>query len=256
MILLLGGTADAAPLARALAEAGYPVLVSTATDEPLGLPDHPAVRRRSGPLDATGLAALLRAEGVRAVADATHPYAAAVRATARGVCRELGVPYLTLLRPPAAEGAEGVTRARDHGEAARLAFSLGRSVLLTTGSRSLEPYAAEARRTGGELAARVLDAAASTEACRRAGLPPDRVIAGRGPFTVEENREALRRFGARVLVTKDGGEAGGVPEKLEAARLEGCAVVLVERPPQPGENAFADPGTLVAALKRILPPER
>ncbi len=35
MILLLGGTSDAAPLARQLAQAGYRVLVSQATDTPL-----------------------------------------------------------------------------------------------------------------------------------------------------------------------------------------------------------------------------
>ena len=36
--------------------------------------------------------------------------------------------------------------------------------------------------------------------------------------------------GAKALVTKDSGAAGGLPEKLEAARLEGVSVILIRRP--------------------------
>lgn len=43
MILLLGGTADTAILATMLAEAGYDVLVSTATGIPLATGDHPRI---------------------------------------------------------------------------------------------------------------------------------------------------------------------------------------------------------------------
>lgn len=46
MILLLGGTADTAILATMLAEAGYDVLVSTATGIPLATGDHPRIRRQ------------------------------------------------------------------------------------------------------------------------------------------------------------------------------------------------------------------
>jgi len=60
------------------------------------------------------------------------------------------------------------------------------------------------------------------------------VVTGKGPFSVDENRSIIQCFGVRVLVTKDSGAAGGVPEKLEAARLEGCRVVVVRRPKPPG----------------------
>ena len=50
------------------------------------------------------------------------------------------------------------------------------------------------------------------------------------PFDVEANRTFLQTCGAKALVTKDSGAAGGLPEKLEAARLEGVSVILIRRP--------------------------
>ena len=52
-----------------------------------------------------------------------------------------------------------------------------------------------------------------------------------------------------MLVTKDGGAAGGVPEKLEAARREGCEVVVVARPAESiaAGRTFSSVEALVAA---------
>jgi precorrin-6A/cobalt-precorrin-6A reductase len=252
MILLLGGTSETAPVATRLAEAGCRILVSTATDEPLEIGSLPNIERRSGPLDETGLANLVRRMNVRAIVDCTHPYAATVRATARGVAEQRAIPYFTFIRPAGVTpGEPGVHRAANHEEAARVAFSFGRPVLLTTGANHLAPYAARSRETGLALIVRVLPRRESLQACLRAGIAEDCIISARGPFTVKENRAQIRRFRIGVLVTKDSGEAGGVPAKLEAARAERCAVVIVERPPLPASGAYGSVEDLVAAvLKR------
>lgn len=252
MILLLGGTSETASVTTRLAEAGCRVLVSTATDEPLEIGSLSNIERRSGPLDEAGLADLVRRKKVRAIVDCTHPYAVTVRATARGVAEKLSIPYFTFIRPSGVTlGEPGVLRAANHEEAARLAYSFGRPVLLTTGANHLAAYAARSRETGVALVVRVLPREESIEACRRAGIAEDCVISARGPFTVEENREQIRRYRIGVIVTKDSGEAGGVPAKLEAAKLERCAVVIVERPTLPKSGAYASVADLVAAvLKR------
>lgn len=252
MILLLGGTSETAPVATRLAEAGRRVLVSTATDEPLKIGSLPNIERRSGPLNEAGLADLVRRKNVRAIVDCTHPYAVTVRATARNVAEQLTIPYFTFIRPTGVTpGEPGVHRAANHEEAARLAFSFGRPVLLTTGANHLADYAAQSHETGVALVARVLPRNESLQACQRAGIAEDGIISARGPFTVEENREQIRRYRIGVLVTKDSGEAGGVPAKLEAAGLERCAVVIVERPPLPASGAYGSVEDLVAAvLKR------
>ena len=248
MILLLGGTSETAPLAEALANAGYRILVSTATDIPLAVGSHPNIAHRCGPLGEPELAALVRERQITAIVDATHPYASHVRATAQRVASSLDIPCLTHVRPSTVSEHDGARVIADHAEAARMACEAGRPILLTIGSKNVRPYAAAARRAGVTLVARVLSHADSIQACRDAGIAEDRIVTGRGPFSVEENRRLIRRFGIGVLVTKDSGEAGGVSEKLEAARLEGCRVIVVGRPPQPAGNVFDSIAGLVNAL--------
>ncbi len=274
MILLIGGTSETAPLASGIAAAGYEVLVSTATDVPLAIEEHPRIRRRIGRLDEEGLVALAKEKGIRAIVDAAHPYATAAHAAAQNAAKRLGVPCLRFSRPealfpesrdiethPAGSTAGGpesadtsVRFAADHREAATLAFADGRPVLITTGSRNIAPYAEAARRTGIPLTVRVLDAPESLAACRTAGIAEERIIAGRGPFSLEANLAAIRRFGIGVLVTKESGRAGGLEAKLAAASQANCQVIVLSRPETPpAEFAFERPAALIAALLDLIP---
>ena len=67
---------------------------------------------------------------------------------------------------------------------------------------------------------------------------------------MEANRVLIRRHGAKALVTKDSGEAGGLGLKLEAARLEACRIVLVSRPAEAGE-AYGEPPRLARAAAAL-----
>ena len=248
-ILLLGGTSESAPLAGALLAAGHSVLVSQATDAPLDLPEHPRLRRRRGRLDVDGLADLIRAEAIGAVVDAGHPYAVELHRCAQAACTATGVPVLRFARPTAPLPA-WVEVCADHVAAAESACTAGASVLLTTGSRHLAPYANIAKRTGAILWARVLDDPASFAACAAAGIPPERIHAGRGPFSPAETLALLQRSGATVLVSKDSGEAGGLEAKLSAARVAGVRMLCVARPSEP-YYAVHDPATLLAHLENL-----
>lgn len=234
-LLLFGGAAETGPLARAMSNTGCRVLVSTVTDEDLGIEDLPDVLRHVGPLDAPAMVALMQARGVQRVVIATHPYAVVVAENAIAAAQELDIPYIRYVRPPALDGTDeeaacGVIAVDSHAAAADAAFAVGGPVLLTTGSRHLASYVQASARTGLPVVARVLDRPESAQACREAGIPDDRVIAGKGPFGVDANLQHLRRYQIAALVTKDGGRAGGVGDKLEAARVAGCRVVLIRRP--------------------------
>jgi len=256
MILLPGGTSETAPLAEALARAGYGVLVSTATDVGLFIGSHPRIEHRFGGLDAAAMAALIRRRAVRAVLDAAHPYAERLHETARGAAAATGIPYFRYVRPECTGLPSDTLKAADHAEAARLACRAGKPILLTVGSRHISPYAKEAASAGIPLFARILDHPASHQACRDAGLPPERVLTGRGPFSMEENRRLIAWHGIGVLVTKESGDAGGLPEKLEAARREGVEVIVVERPREAETNAFSEMPALLAALEAAVPPPK
>ena len=255
MIFLIGGTSETAPLASGLAEAGYAVLVSMATSAPLAIGDHPRISRRAGRLDEEGMVALGKEKGIRAIVDAAHPYAEAAHAAAHNAAKRLGIPFLLFRRPETLTPESPVRFAADHAEAAEMAFAFGRSVLLTTGSRNLAPYAEAARRTGVPFAVRVLDIPESLAACRSAAIPKDRIIAGRGPFSVAENLAAIHRFGIGVIVTKESGQAGGIEAKLEAARQADCRVIVIRRPEIPSSSpAFDHLSLLISSLSDLVPP--
>ena len=247
MILLLGGASETLSIAQALLDAGHQVLASMATDAALRLPVHARFQLRRGRLDGEGFAELIRDRGIRAVVDASHPFATELRREIATACEHAGVPRIRYERSADPADPAGAELVDDHVQAAKVAFSHRVPVLLTTGSRHLSPYVDESLRTGTDVYARVLPGMESVQACRLAGLPESRTEFARGPFTVLENREILRRWNIGVMVAKNGGAASGMAERLEAARIERVRVVVLRRPsPEPG--AVTCPEELLSRL--------
>ncbi|WP_321367754.1 precorrin-6A reductase [uncultured Desulfuromusa sp.] len=232
MILLFGGTSETEALATALANLNVAVLVSTATDVPLktGAENHPLIKRRCGRLRETDMRDLIMRRGIRLIVNAGHPYADELHQTIAAVVRKTGILCFRFQRQETLVDGEHIYRVGDHQAAAELAFSFVRPVLLTIGSRHLGPYVAVAKKTQIPLFVRILPHRESIEACRASGLSDASCIYARGPFGEEENSKLIRRFGIGVLVSKDSGTAGGVPEKIAAATNADCAVVLLGRP--------------------------
>ncbi|MBI5814153.1 MAG: precorrin-6A reductase [Nitrospinae bacterium] len=251
MILLLGGASETKSVATALMEAGFETLVSMATDNELDIGEGPGVTRRTGRLSETGFIKLIEENGVAALVDAAHPFATAAHDTAKNAAKNAVIPYFRLERPGSKYDYDKIHYADDHEHAAQIAAGLGKAVLLTTGSRNLWPYVAAVQTSGTKLVARVLPHAESEDAVKKAGLADAKVIYARGPFTVEENLEVIREHGIGVIVTKDSGAAGGVPEKIESARAAGIDMVIVKRPELEAE-AFSTVADLVAAVKETL----
>ncbi len=252
MILLFGGTSETAPIATALAEAGYRVLVSTATENELDIGERPNVTRRTGRLNSDEMKILIKEKGIKGVADASHPFASELHETVAEVTAKMKIPCVTFARPSVEYSYERLTFADNHEESALIAFSYGSAVLLTSGSRNLAPYVKQSRKSGIALMARVLPGVESMKACRDAGLDDDSIIMGRGPFSVRENRATIEKFNIGTLVTKDSGSTGGVPEKVEAARMEKCHVVVVKRPKRSSNNFYENVPGLVSAITRAL----
>ncbi len=227
-IVVFGGTTEGRALSRLLAGAGAELTVCVATDygrEEQG--SCPGVTVRTGALDAEEKRALLG--GAALCVDATHPYAAHVTASVRAACAEAGVEYLRLLRPPSYTG-EAVVVPDAEAAAAYLREREG-AVLLTTGAKELAAFRG---LDPARLCPRVLPCRESLAACEALGIPRRNIIAMQGPFSRELNAAMLRHFGARYLVTKDGGAPGGFPEKAAAAAETGATLVVLRRPEESG----------------------
>lgn len=227
-VLILGGTTEGRILARGLSELGHRVTVSVAT--PLGAEELEGMEGLELWMGRKDEEALEQAVGAfdRCV-DATHPYALLASANIRCACGKAGVPLLRLLRPESR--AEGVLWADSCPEAARLLAGREGNILLTTGAKELGAFGALPKE---RLFVRVLPCRESLEACEALGIPHRNILALQGPFTQKMNEAMLEQYRISWLVTKDGGEAGGFPQKLSAARALGVKVVLVRRPRERG----------------------
>ncbi|MGW4527759.1 cobalt-precorrin-6A reductase [Amycolatopsis sp. NPDC004378] len=239
MILVLGGTGEARELAEALTRREVRVVSSLAGR--VARPRLPAGEVRVGGFGGSdGLATWLRENGVKAVVDATHPFAERIGANAAKAAELTGIPLLRLARPGWKPGEKDVWHWADHLEdAAKKLPGLGSRVFLTSGRQGLPAFAH-------------LDDLWFLIRCVDPPEPPlprhHELILDRGPYDLAAERELLERVD--VLVTKD---SGGTltSAKLTAARELGKPVLLIRRPPRPEtETAETVPEAVEWVLNR------
>lgn len=243
-LLIFGGTTEGRQLAECCAGNGIDAVVSVATDYGASLlPD--GIDVRCGRLDAEQMAELIRA-GYSAVVDATHPYAVEATENIRRACILTGTEYLRLIRRSSVPC--GKTVQDIEGLVALLNETSG-TVLSTLGSKSLEALT-QVRDFSERLWVRVLPGGEILQHCRELGYDEGKVISEKGPFTVEQNVEHLRRSGAGILLTKESGANGGYPEKTEAARICGAELITLARPAESGYSFDEMIGIIEKELKR------
>ena len=247
MILLLGGTSETPEIANLLAESNCSVLISNLTESMVSWDLSSAIRLRHGALDVNGMCDLIAAESVTAVVDAGHPYAQELRNNAIEACSQSRILYYRYERPGVRYAGYDVEFADDHQQAAATAFTIGRCALLTTGTRNLESYVKIARSTDSKLYVRVLPCKGSMDACKEHAIANDHIIAEQGPFSIGQNIEVIKEHSIDILVTKDSGIAGGVNEKLEAAKECGIKVIVIRKPAvtQKPEVTFSEINELI-----------
>ncbi|MHA1154418.1 MAG: cobalt-precorrin-6A reductase [Alphaproteobacteria bacterium] len=227
-ILILGGTAEAAGLARALAGvAGVATITSLAgrTQAPAVLPGEVRVGGFGGPV---ALVDYLGRAGIGLVVDATHPFAARISRNAAEACDAAGLPRLLLARPPwTARAGDNWIPAADAATAAATLPDLGRRVFLAIGRQELAAFAGQSQPW---FLVRLVE---------QPEAPPPladyHLVLGRGPFAVAREIELLREHRIEVVVSKNSGGAGAAA-KIAAARELELRVVMIERPPAPASE--------------------
>ncbi|MFJ2648538.1 cobalt-precorrin-6A reductase [Streptomyces sp. NPDC087420] len=245
-LLILGGTTEARRLAEALdaRPRGGP-RVTTSLAGRVARPTLPPGGVRIGGFGGPeGLADWLRAHRVTALIDATHPFAGTISFNAARAAASAHVPLLALRRPSwTPVGGDNWHGVGSLEEAADALTTLGaRRVFLTTGRTGLSAFAGPG--AGTWFLVRSVDAPEPPYPARMESL------LDRGPFTLDGEREVLRRYTIDVVVTKDSGGAATAP-KLTAAREAGLPVVVVRRPPVPeGVTEVATPAEALAWLDR------
>lgn len=144
--------------------------------------------------------------------------------------------------------APPLVRVADSAEAVAYLAATQGAVLLTTGSKELDVFCSlpdfEKR-----LFVRVLPMAEVIERCFALGYGGKQIIAMQGPFSYTLNVALLRHYDCRYLVTKNTSQAGGMDEKIAAARDNDVTVVLIERPVQESGLTLAEAFVLLGITK-------
>ena len=232
-LCVFGGTTEGRELVEFLNTQPCRVTACVATEYGQTLlPEGENLTVSARPLPVGEIGALLQAERFDLVIDATHPYAASITRSIAAAC----------------EAPEDAVFAENTDEAVRFLSGTEGNILLTTGSKELSKFAA-LPDFAARCWARVLPLPASLEACGAAGLSPSHIFALQGPFSREMDEAMLHRTGARWLVTKDGGAAGGFQEKAAAARHAGARLLVIGRPAQ--ETGSSLPETIGALCARF-----
>ncbi|MBP3856532.1 MAG: precorrin-6A reductase [Ruminiclostridium sp.] len=229
-IVLFAGTGEGRELASYCAENGIYTVVSCATEYGTGLlPQSEYLRPVCGRLDERGMRQLIDSERPIAVFDATHPYA---QEASRNICAacSVRVQYIRVLRDPEPQSDYALYFDSMEEIASYLSENDG-NVLITSGSKLIRTYT-QIRDFSARCTIRVLDSEGVAEECAAAGFA--NIITGKGPFGYEQDREHIAQSGARFVVTKDSGAAGGFPEKLRAAQDCGVKLLVLKRPQESG----------------------
>lgn len=240
-VLILGGTAEARELAEALVGRADVEFVSSLAGR-VSRPRLPVGQVRVGGFGGPEpLARWLRTRGITAVVDATHPYAAGIRRSARLAAPAAGAALLRLERPGwAPVPGDRWHRVDSFAAAASRAADLGQRIFLTIGRQNLDAFSGVRDRW---FLARVVDDPGS--------VPPNvTVLRSRGPYTVPGETALMREHRIDVLVTKDSG--GALTEaKLTAARELAVPVVMVDRPAVGSDPGLAVVPDVAGALRWI-----
>ncbi len=245
-ILLFAGTSDGRALAERLASLSLRMTACVATEY-----GQEALSDLGGKftihtarMDEDEITAFIRQKNHDMVVDATHPYATEISKNAAAAASRAGVPYFRLVRPVAASDGLDCIHVSTTVEAAERCNKLEGNILITTGAKELSAFTITER-----VFVRVLPLVESIRTCIDLGVRSDHIIAMQGPFSHELNVALMRQFAIRILVTKDGGTAGGTKEKISAAKEVDATVIMIDRPSEPDGYDFE---TIVSLIQHKL----
>ncbi|MFA6161939.1 MAG: precorrin-3B C(17)-methyltransferase [Methylobacter sp.] len=244
---VFSGTSDGNALANELAQQGYPVVVSAATE----YGGEVAARHCSGVSVWAGHQGVeaqrqaLTQNHARAIVDATHPYASLISEQLMGLSQSLNIPYLRYERPSSVGCAE---RSEAHlsdsdalpssahptcssiEHAAKQAIALGRHIFLTTGSKDLATFLNAPGASDREWFVRITPEPEFIQRAIDLGIPRSHICAMQGPFSEAFNTALWRDLKIDCVITKDSGDAGGYQAKVAATRALNIPLLVIKRP--------------------------
>jgi len=238
-IILFGGTSEGRLIAEALNEKGLDALLCVASDYgEMLLPDN--MRVNAGKLSLADIKQLFGKERPRTVIDATHPYAAEISENIRLACdAPKHIRYIRVERE--AIQTDGCIPFTDIAALTLWLETQDGIIFSALGAKEASALSDFKERVW----LRILPDINSLNICLDAGFRPKHIICMQGPFDRELNAAMFRHANARILLTKESGEAGGFAEKAAAAKDCGMEIAVLSRP-------HSEQGVTLPAILKLL----
>lgn len=227
-LLILGGTTEATMLCQALEGQSdiAPILSLAGVTR---TPHLPKIAVKIGGFGGSnGLRHWLQQNAIKAVIDATHPFAATMSYNVALACNALNIPLLRLERPAWQPTPQDRWHTVPNLQAAAHMLATPAlwgnkhlTVFLTTGRKETAPFQAVPQH---HYVLRSIDSPDAEALPQHTTL-----ITARGPFDLAAEIATLRHYQFDYIVTKNSGGKATFP-KIEAARQLNIPVIMVNRP--------------------------
>lgn len=180
-------------------------------------------------LDEEGIEEVIQDRRIDVLVDATHPFAADATRNAIKAADASRIEYIRFERPSIAIPDDDlIYQVNSFEEASLKALELTKGRILHLAGVMTLKYLEE-QIDPQKIVVRVLPSVYSVGKCREFGIPAVNIVAMQGTFSKEFNKALMKEYNISLVLTKESGEAGGTPSKIEAALELGIPVVIVMR---------------------------
>ncbi len=226
MILVFGGTTEGRRAVEVLEKAGSLYYYSTRTDgQQIELVNGVHL---SGGMDVPQMIDCCREHDIRLIIDAAHPFAEELHYNLQFVARHIGVPIIRYDRIYP-EHDRDLIWCKDYDEAIRLLEAHGITRLLVlTGVNTIWKLR-HFWENHKDCWFRILSRRLSHVIAHQQGFPEDHLVY----YETDKTSDLIEDLHPEAIITKESGLSGGFTEKVDAARLAGIKVFVIERPEYP-----------------------
>ncbi len=229
MILVLGGTSDSLKICDLLNELGKSYILSVATEYGKEISKNYCKDINVARLDKKDMIKFVKKNNIETIVDATHPYALEVSQNAMDASHERDIKYIRYERSSSdILEHEKVIKVDNIEEACDIANKLGQNIFLSTGSKNLGHFVQNLKNKN--IIARVLPTSEVLKSCESLGLKAHNIVAMKGPFSYEINKQLYKFYNCDLVITKESGTAGGFEEKLRASIDSNINTIVILRP--------------------------
>lgn len=231
--MVMAGTSDARGIIKKLS-ASFSILATATTPHGAELArSSGADKVLQGRFNSKELADIIKEYDIGILIDATHPFASEATKNAINAADATKTRYIRFERKQLEIPKNDlIHRVHSFEEAAKktyeiiknsdgMVFHLAGVMTLHHLTEWIDP---------DRIVVRVLPSVYSLKKCLKLGVPASNIIAMEGIFSREFNQALMEEYNVTIMVTKESGDAGGTPSKIEAALELGIPVVMVMRP--------------------------